>query len=82
MADTVGPGIYSGKVQRDEQGQVVIGRQYANHNRAPGPVYAGGGYTAMAKAIHQGPEAVRQLLDVGADPNELMTGESGMRRCQ
>lgn len=24
--DTVGPGIYSGKVKRDEQGNVIIGR--------------------------------------------------------
>ncbi len=28
----------------------------------------------MAQAIHKGPEAVRQLLAAGADPNEVMTG--------
>lgn len=40
-ADTVGPGIYGGKVQRDDEGKVVLGRQYQNHNRRPGPVYTG-----------------------------------------
>ena len=27
--------------------QVVIGKQYQNHNSRPGPVYAGGGYTPV-----------------------------------
>jgi hypothetical protein len=67
VADTVGPGIYGGKVKRDEHGQVVMGRQYQNHNPTPGPVYAGGGYTVMADAIHQGPEAVKQLLQQQPD---------------
>ena len=31
-ADSVGPGIYGGTVKRDDMGQVVIGRQYQNHN--------------------------------------------------
>merc|ERR1719502_2636088 len=35
-ADTVGPGIYGGTVQRDESGRVVIGKQYQNHNPRPG----------------------------------------------
>jgi hypothetical protein len=36
----------SGRVVRDaETGEVVIGRQYQDHNPRPGPVYAGGGYT-------------------------------------
>ncbi|GIL88324.1 hypothetical protein Vretifemale_16290 [Volvox reticuliferus] len=74
VADTVGPGIYSGRVKRDADGNVIWGRQYENHNPAPGPVYAGGGYTEMAQAIHQGPDAVRRLLSGGADPNEIMTG--------
>ena len=26
--DSVGPGIYGGKVQRDEMGKVIIGRQF------------------------------------------------------
>ena len=37
--DTVGAGIYSGTVQRDAHGAVVIGKQYQNHNARPGPVY-------------------------------------------
>lgn len=74
IADTVGAGIYSGKVVRDATGAVVIGKQYRNHNPAPGPVYAGGGYTEMADAIHRGPDAVQALLAGGADPNEVMTG--------
>ena len=37
-ADSVGPGIYGGTVKRDDMGQVVIGRQYQNHNPRPGPV--------------------------------------------
>lgn len=40
------PGIYSGKVKRDEQGNVVWGKQYQNHNKAPGPVY--GAYSPRA----------------------------------
>lgn len=35
-ADTVGPGIYGGIVKRDGRGEVVIGRQYQNHNPRPG----------------------------------------------
>lgn len=74
----VGPGIYSGRVKHDATGQVVWGRQYANHNPTPGPVYNGDGYTAMAKAIHAGPEAVQRLLraasDATAAANEIMTG--------
>ena len=73
-ADTVGAGIYSGRVKRDAAGAVVWGAQYAGHNPRPGPVYAGCGYTEMAKAIQAGPEAVAALLARGADPNEESTG--------
>ena len=52
-ADSVGPGIYGGKVKRDDKGNVIIGKQFQNHNPTPGPVYAGGGYTAMSKALSQ-----------------------------
>ena len=31
----------------DGLNQVVIGKQYQNHNSRPGPVYAGGGYTPI-----------------------------------
>lgn len=51
-ADSVGAGIYSGTVQRREHdGSVIIGKQYQNHNPRPGPVYNGGGYTPVSKAI-------------------------------
>ena len=48
-ADSVGPGIYGGIVRRHppghpHAGDVVVGRQYQDHNPNPGPVYAGGGY--------------------------------------
>jgi hypothetical protein len=49
----VGPGIYGGRVKRDEKGNVIIGRQYQNHNPTPGPVYDGTGYTDMSKALSQ-----------------------------
>lgn len=74
VADTVGAGIYSGCVKRDDSGAVLYGAQYAGHNSRPGPVYAGGGYTAMAQAIQAGPAAVTALLAAGADANEEMTG--------
>ena len=51
-ADSVGAGIYSGTVSRREQdGSVVVGKQYQNHNPRPGPVYSGGGYTPVSRAI-------------------------------
>merc|ERR1719454_1575927 len=51
-ADSVGPGIYGGRVKRDPRtGEVVIGKQYQNHNPRPGPVYAGGGYAPIAEAL-------------------------------
>lgn len=51
-ADSVGPGIYGGRVKRDPRtGEIVIGKQYQNHNPRPGPVYAGGGYAPIAEAL-------------------------------
>merc|ERR1719245_577851 len=79
-ADTVGAGIYSGNVKRDEQGNILIGKQYQNHNKQPGPIYDGTGYTPMAKAIHTGkaknvvalleahPEMVNEISTGGATP--------------
>mmetsp|Transcript_24046 Transcript_24046/g.66642 ORF Transcript_24046/g.66642 Transcript_24046/m.66642 type:complete len:254 (-) Transcript_24046:1199-1960(-) len=67
-ADTVGPGIYGGRVKIDADGNVVIGEQYQNHNNRPGPVYAGDGYSFMGRAIHAGPEKVAEIL---ADHPEL-----------
>eukprot|EP00239_Pterosperma_sp_CCMP1384_P008513 CAMPEP_0197858392 /NCGR_PEP_ID=MMETSP1438-20131217/32141_1 /TAXON_ID=1461541 /ORGANISM="Pterosperma sp., Strain CCMP1384" /LENGTH=208 /DNA_ID=CAMNT_0043474537 /DNA_START=218 /DNA_END=844 /DNA_ORIENTATION=+ len=74
-ADSVGAGIYGGKVKRDAQGRIVIGQQYQNHNPEPGPVYTGGGYTDMSKALRKGQGAIAGLLD--ADPslvNDISTG--------
>uniref|UniRef100_A0A7S4C764 Ankyrin repeat domain-containing protein n=1 Tax=Eutreptiella gymnastica TaxID=73025 RepID=A0A7S4C764_9EUGL len=75
-ADTVGPGIYGGIVKRDPNtGEVIIGRQYQNHNPTPGPIYTGGGYTAMTKALRRGEEAITALLDKDASlVNEITTG--------
>lgn len=66
-SDSVGPGIYGGRVKRDEKGNILIGKQYQSHNPRPGPVYAGGGYTEMAQAIHRGPHVVAALLDAQPD---------------
>lgn len=75
-ADAVGPGIYGGRVERDEAGAVVIGQQYEEYNPIPGPLYAGGGYTELAQAIREGDDTrVAQLLD--NDPelvNDVLTG--------
>jgi hypothetical protein len=76
-ADTVGPGIYGGSVERDDQGEVVIGQQYQNHNNRPGPVYDGKGYSMMSRAIHVGPEKVKEILsDFPELKEELSTGEA------
>eukprot|EP00470_Lotharella_oceanica_P007452 CAMPEP_0170197448 /NCGR_PEP_ID=MMETSP0040_2-20121228/66437_1 /TAXON_ID=641309 /ORGANISM="Lotharella oceanica, Strain CCMP622" /LENGTH=201 /DNA_ID=CAMNT_0010447123 /DNA_START=63 /DNA_END=668 /DNA_ORIENTATION=+ len=76
VADTVGPGIYGGKVKVDAKtGKVVWGQQYQNHNKAPGPVYAGTGYTAMTQALREGKSAIDAVLK--KDPkaiNEITTG--------
>ena len=62
-SDSVGPGIYGGRVVV-EDGEVVIGKQYEEHNALPGPVYAGGGYTELSEAIRSGgPDAVKALLE-------------------
>ena len=63
-ADTVGAGIYGGSVKRDDNGEIVIGQQYQNHNERPGPVYDGKGYSLMSKAIQVGPEKVKEILKV------------------
>lgn len=74
-ADSVGPGIYGGKVKKDSHGRIVTGRQYQNHNPTPGPVYAGGGYTDINRALGSGEAAIAALLET--DPglvNEVSTG--------
>ena len=73
-ADSVGPGIYGGTVERDARGQIVIGRQYQKHNPRPGPVYSGGGYTPTTQKLKD-PEALRAWLAKHPDlVNEISTG--------
>lgn len=73
--DSVGPGIYGGRVKRNVLGEITIGSQYQGHNSKPGPVYAGGGYTPMSKALRLGPRAIRPLLERFPDlVNEISTG--------
>lgn len=75
-ADTVGPGIYGGEVERDPaSGAVVIGTQYQSHNPRPGPVYKGTGYSIVSRAIHAGPAALTALLaDYPQLAAEISTG--------
>jgi len=74
-ADTVGPGIYGGSVLRDDEGRVVIGKQYQNHNSRPGPVYDGKGYSFMSRAIQAGPDKVKAILnDYPHLKDEISTG--------
>ena len=75
-ADSVGPGIYGGYVKRDANNNVVTGKQYQNHNPTPGPVYAGGGYTEMSKAISAGGGPALQALVArdAAIVHEITTG--------
>jgi len=74
-ADTVGAGIYGGSVKRYDNGEIVIGQQYQNHNERPGPVYDGKGYSLMSKAIHAGPEKVKEILkDFPELKEEVSTG--------
>jgi len=73
-ADSVGPGIYGGRVKRDDLGMVVIGKQYQNHNPRPGPVYAGGGYTPVNEALKNEKQLIA-LLDKYPDlVNDVSTG--------
>jgi hypothetical protein len=77
-ADSIGPGIYGGIVGRDDDGHVVIGWQYQNHNPRPGPVYAGGGYapstlmledmTKMTSLLDKYPDLVNDITTGGALP--------------
>lgn len=74
-ADTVGPGIYGGSVRRTPEGDIVIGKQYQNHNPRPGPVYDGNGYSLMSRAIQMGPTKVKELLeDFPQLKDEVSTG--------
>ena len=73
-ADSVGPGIYGGVVERDSAGEIVIGGQYQNHNPKPGPVYAGGGYTPVNSALKDA-DRLDSLLEKYPDlVNDVSTG--------
>lgn len=73
-ADTVGPGIYGGIVKRGPDGAVLIGKQYQNHNRKPGPIYAGGGYTPVNSALND-VKVLKSLLNKYPDlVNDISTG--------
>jgi hypothetical protein len=82
-ADSVGPGIYGGIVLRHlpnhpNAGDVVIGRQYQDHNPRPGPVYAGGGYAPstlmledadmLTYMLNKYPDLVNDVTTGGAQP--------------
>mmetsp|Transcript_19644 Transcript_19644/g.35041 ORF Transcript_19644/g.35041 Transcript_19644/m.35041 type:complete len:216 (-) Transcript_19644:130-777(-) len=75
-ADTVGPGIYGGRVKIDEKtGQILWGKQYQNHNPNPGPIYSGTGYTDMTKALSAGKDAIDKVLQKDSKlVNEITTG--------
>ena len=48
---------------------------FQGHNSKPGPVYAGGGYTPMSKALRFGPKAIAPLLEKYPElVNEVSTG--------
>lgn len=73
--DTVGPGIYGGIVERDPNtGLVVVGKQYQNHNSRPGPVYAGGGYTPVNRALGDEQKLEELLLKYPDLVNDISTG--------
>lgn len=74
-SDSVGAGIYGGRVKRNDAGEIIYGEQYQNHNDRPGPVYAGGGYTPMINALRNGEAGVKALLEKYPDlANEVTTG--------
>ena len=72
-SDSVGPGITVAATDRDD-GEVVIGQQFEEHNPLPGPVYAGGGYTALSSAIRTSPEEVGRVPEAPELAFEVTTG--------
>jgi len=73
--DSVGAGIYGGIVKRSDSGEVVIGRQYQNHNPRPGPVYNGGGYAPSTLMLDDVEGKLIPLLDRYPDlVNDITTG--------
>ena len=73
--DSVGAGIYGGIVKRSELGEVLIGRQYQNHNPTPGPIYNGGGYAPSTLMLDDVQNKLIPLLDKYPDlVNDITTG--------
>merc|ERR1719461_335633 len=73
--DSVGPGIYGGRVKRNEcDGSVIIGKQYQNHNPRPGPVYLGGGYAPIVEALSDENKLKGLLLKYPDLANDVTTG--------
>ena len=73
--DSVGAGIYGGIVKRSDSGEIVIGRQYQNHNPRPGPVYGGGGYAPSTLMLDDVQGKLIPLLDKYPDlVNDITTG--------
>ena len=62
-------------MKRNEKGEILIGQQYQNHNPRPGPIYSGDGYSLMSRAVHAGPEKVKEILrDYPQFKEEISTG--------
>jgi len=73
--DSVGPGIYGGRVQRDKvDGSVIFGKQYQNHNPTPGPVYAEGGYAPIVQALNNQTRLETLLSKFPDLANDVTTG--------
>ena len=52
----------------------MVGKQYQEHNPSPGPVYAGGGYTPVNKALAE-EKTLEELLEKFPDiVNDISTG--------
>lgn len=73
--DTVGAGIYGGRVRRDPvDGSVIIGKQYQNHNKRPGPVYLGGGYAPIIEVLTNHDKLSALLTKYPDLANDVTTG--------
>eukprot|EP00983_Pelagomonas_calceolata_P066113 1148876-Pelagomonas_calceolata.AAC.2 len=72
VRDTVGAGVYGGKVKKDANGrlrEVIWGEQYACHCKGPGPVYLGkgAGLTDVNQAVSDNDvHRLEQLLSEAA----------------
>ena len=74
--DSVGAGIYGGIVKRSsDSGDVLLGRQYQNHNPSPGPIYNGGGYAPSTLMLDDVQGKLIPLLEKYPDlVNDITTG--------